>query len=118
MHDAFPGLFAIGEEIHFMDIAFSLEPGLAAHEFQKLLYASKLAERRPADDLHRLERMLRRSDLIVTARDAGRLVGVSRAITDFAYCCYVSDLAVDVHYQRRGIGKQLIEKTHLAAGKD
>ena len=60
--------------------------------------------------------MLRNADLIVTARVAGLLVGVSRAITDFAYCTYLSDLAVDVNFQGRGIGKELIRRTHLSAG--
>ncbi len=60
--------------------------------------------------------MLRQADVIVTARDRGQLVGISRAITDFSYCCYLSDLAVDASYQRRGIGKRLIADTHVAAG--
>ena len=46
----------------------------------------------------------------------GRLVGISRAITDYHYCTYLSDLAVDEAYQRRGIGKELIRRTHKAAG--
>jgi ribosomal protein S18 acetylase RimI-like enzyme len=61
--------------------------------------------------------MLANADVIVTARDAHRmLVGVSRAITDFSYCTYLSDLAVDVAFQRRGIGRELIRRTHVAAG--
>jgi predicted N-acetyltransferase YhbS len=52
----------------------------------------------------------------VTARVAQQLVGVSRALTDFSYCTYLSDLAVDVAYQRRGIGRVLIQRTHEAAG--
>jgi predicted N-acetyltransferase YhbS len=99
-------------------IEFSIEPKLSAEEFQAILVASTLAERRPADDLSRLGRMLRHADLIVTARDSGRLVGVSRAVTDFSYCCYLSDLAVDVHYQHQGIGRRLIEETHRAAGEE
>jgi predicted N-acetyltransferase YhbS len=98
-------------------IAYSLEPELSVQEFREVLVASTLAGRRPANDLARLERMLRGSDIIVTARDGDRLVGVSRAITDFAYCCYLSDLAVDVAYQRRGIGRRLIECTHTRAGE-
>ena len=101
-----------------MGIAYALEPDLRAEEFQHILRASTLAERRPADDLARLEKMLRNADLIVTARDVDRLVGVSRALTDFAYCCYLSDLAVDLGYQRQGIGKRLIAETHLAAGEN
>lgn len=91
---------------------------MSAEEFQKILVASGLAERRPAGDLARLEAMLRHADLIVTARDGSRLVGVSRAITDFSYCCYLSDLAVDVEYQRQGIGRRLIEETRLGAGEN
>ena len=99
-----------------MPISFAFEPGLSAEEFQAVLVASTLAERRPTNDLARLDRMLRNADVIATARDGTRLVGVSRAITDFAYSCYLSDVAVDVAYQHRGIGKRLIEETHRAAG--
>jgi predicted N-acetyltransferase YhbS len=60
--------------------------------------------------------MLKNADLIVTARSNGRLVGVSRAITDFAFCTYLSDLAVDESCQKQGIGRKLIEQTHEAAG--
>ncbi len=101
-----------------MNIEISIEPALTAQDFQSVLIASGLAERRPARDLGRLEKMLRNADLIVTARVGGVLVGISRAVTDFSYCCYLSDLAVAVQYQRRGIGKLLIERTHLAAGLD
>jgi len=100
-----------------MPIAYSLEPGLSVQAFREILVASTLAERRPINDPERLERMLRHADIVVTARDGERLVGVSRAITDFAYCCYLSDLAVDVAYQHRGIGKRLIEETHAKAGE-
>src|SRR5271170_5595702 len=100
-----------------MQIVFALEPDLSAQEFRDILVASTLAERRPVGDLERLERMLRHADIIVTARDGDRLVGISRAITDFAYCCYLSDLAVDVAYQRQGIGRRLIEETRARAGE-
>lgn len=99
-----------------MPITYALEHDLSAQAFREILIASTLAERRPANDLGRLEKMLRRADLVVTARDGARLVGISRAITDFAYCCYLSDLAVDVAYQRQGIGKRLIEETRARAG--
>lgn len=101
-----------------MPVALSLEPDLSAEEFKAVLISSTLAERRPVDDLDRLARMLREADLVVTARDGELLVGISRAVTDFSYCCYLSDLAVDMRYQRRGIGKQLIRETHRFAGED
>ena len=99
-----------------MEPDIALEPNLQAEEFQSILIRSTLAERRPVQDLSRLDTMLRQADLIVTARIGGALVGISRAITDFSYCCYLSDLAVDVRHQRRGIGRKLIAATHRAAG--
>jgi ribosomal protein S18 acetylase RimI-like enzyme len=93
-----------------MPITYSLEPNLSVDDFCAILVASTLAERRPVEDTARLEKMLRQADLIITARDGQRLVGISRAITDFSYCCYLSDLAVDVAYQRQGIGKHASSK--------
>lgn len=99
-----------------MNIVYALEPGLAAAEFRDVLVASTLGERRPVGDLARLDNMLRKADIVVTARHDGKLVGVSRAISDFSFCCYLSDLAVDSTYQHQGIGKRLIDETHKASG--
>lgn len=100
-----------------MTIQYRLEPELTSAEFVDILRRSTLAERRPVDDAATIAGMLDRADVIVTARDdAGLLLGVSRAITDFHYCTYLSDLAVDVAVQRQGIGKELIRRTHVAAG--
>ena len=62
--------------------------------------------------------MLEHGDVLVTAWDDEKLVGVARTITDFAFCSYLSDLAVDRYYQRKGIGKLLVEKTREMIGKD
>jgi predicted N-acetyltransferase YhbS len=59
--------------------------------------------------------MLQHANLIITARDNGKLVGVSRALSDFAFCTYLSDLAVDEAYQKQGIGKELIRQTKLTS---
>ncbi len=100
------------------EISYALEPNLAADAFIGVLQASGLAERRPVAERGRIETMLRHADIIVTARHRDRLVGVSRAIADFGYCCYLSDLAVDRAYQRGGIGRTLIERTWDAAGRE
>jgi GNAT superfamily N-acetyltransferase len=100
-----------------VNITYALEPDLAADEFIDLLVRSTLSERRPIADRARIDVMLRRADVIVAARVAGRLVGVSRAISDFSYATYLSDLAVDEQFQRQGIGRELIHRTHAAAGK-
>lgn len=55
--------------------------------------------------------MIRNSNLIITARENGLLIGVARSLTDFAFCTYMSDLAVDVKFQKSGIGKELIRRT-------
>jgi GNAT superfamily N-acetyltransferase len=97
-------------------VEYSLEPHLAADEFVDLLVRSTLAERRPVDDRQAIQAMLANAAIILTARADSLLVGVSRAISDFAYCTYLSDLAVDQRFQRRGIGRELIRRTHEAAG--
>ena len=99
-----------------MAIAYQLEPDLTATDFIGILVRSTLAERRPVDRLHVIRAMLEHADIIVTARIDERLVGVSRAISDFAYCTYLSDLTVDQVHQRLGIGRELIRRTHDAAG--
>ena len=97
-------------------IEYAIEPGLGADEFIDCLRRSTLAERRPVGNRAQIEAMLAHADVIVTARAGGRLVGVSRAITDFSFCTYLSDLAVDEAFQGRGIGRELIRRTHEAAG--
>jgi GNAT superfamily N-acetyltransferase len=98
-------------------IHYGLEPELTPAEFIDVLVRSTLSERRPVDDGETISGMLAHADLIVTARaEGGLLVGVSRALTDFFYCTYLSDLAVDQTWQRRGIGKELVRRTHEAAG--
>ena len=101
-----------------MTTTYQREPDLTPTEFIDLLVRSTLAERRPVHDPARIRAMLRHADLILTARAEGRLIGISRALTDFAYCTYLSDLAVDVAFQRRGVGRELIRLTHEAAGFD
>jgi len=99
------------------NIIYQLEPDLRPAEFIDLLASSTLAERRPVHDVAVIGAMLANASLILTARADGKLVGVARALTDFAYCTYLSDLAVDEAFQRRGIGRKLVRLTHEAAGR-
>ncbi len=46
-----------------------------------------------------------------------RLVGIARGLTDFSYCCYLSDLAVAKAYQDRGIGRELIARVKERIGE-
>ena len=73
--------------------------------------------KRPMDK-NRITRMYSHSNLIVTAWDKTKLVGISRALTDFCYCCYLSDLAVRRKYQHHGIGRELIRLTKEKIGDE
>jgi ribosomal protein S18 acetylase RimI-like enzyme len=99
------------------NVIYTTESNLSVREFVDVLRRSTLAERRPVDDASTMAGMLANADVIVAARNEdGLLVGISRAISDFSYCTYLSDLAVDVAFQGRGVGRELIQQTHLAAG--
>lgn len=98
-------------------ISYSTSKKITAEEFIDVLQRSTLAERRPVNDSARIKKMLEYGNILVTAWDGNKLVGVSRALSDFSYCCYLSDLAVDEKYQHQGIGKELVRLTHEVAGK-
>lgn len=98
-------------------IEYKIENDLSVDEFREVLINSTLGERRPINEPERLADMLKHGNLIITARNNGKLVGVSRSISDFAFCTYLSDLAVDTTYQHKGIGKELIRQTKLASPK-
>ncbi len=100
------------------EFSYALEPDLSADEFIDVLKRSTLADRRPVNERARIEKMLANADIIVTARDLnGALVGVSRCISDFSFCCYCSDLAVDKAHQGKGVGKRLLDESAKAAGE-
>jgi len=99
-----------------IQISYQVEPNLLPEEFVDVLHRSTLAERRPVDRPEIIRGMIENADIIVTARVGGKLVGIARAITDFSYCTYLSDLAVDEAFQGRGIGRELVCRTHEAAG--
>jgi hypothetical protein len=93
------------------EIIYAREPALDPDEFIDVLKRSTLAERRPVDDPEKITLMCRNANLIVTARKDGKLVGISRSLSDFAFCTYLSDLAVDTTLQKQGIGVRLIKET-------
>ena len=99
-----------------MPVTYAVEARLDAAEFADVLNRSGLGARRPMHRPEVIQAMADNADLVVCARDDGLLVGVARSVTDFVYCCYLSDLAVDRAYQRQGIGKELIRLTREEAG--
>jgi predicted N-acetyltransferase YhbS len=61
--------------------------------------------------------MYEHSNLVITAWHNSELVGVSRCITDWAWSCYLADLAISPAYQKHGIGKELIRLTKEKVGE-
>jgi len=101
-----------------MNILYEHSRHITDTEFINLLRRSTLAERRPVDDQDSIKAMLNHSNLLCTAWDDSKLVGVARSLTDFQYCCYLSDLAVDKEYQKMGIGKSLLRLTQSRLGSN
>ncbi|MFA6289709.1 MAG: GNAT family N-acetyltransferase [Opitutaceae bacterium] len=92
-------------------ITYSHDRELTVAQFIDVLNRSTLGERRPVGDAARIESMLAHANLLCTAWDGELLVGVARSVTDFSFCCYLSDLAVDTAYQKRDIGTELLRLT-------
>jgi len=95
-------------------VSYVEAPAVSARQLAELFRSSGI--RRPVDDLLRLEKMLEYANLLIGAYVGGRLVGIARALTDFSYCCYLSDLAVAKEYQHYGIGRELVERVKRRVG--
>ncbi len=94
-------------------VGHDLELDLVINLYQE----STLGERRPIHDRDCMAAMIRNANLVVTAWEEDRLVGIARSLSDFAYCTYLSDLAVRRSHQRRGIGRELVRRTREAGGR-
>lgn len=92
-------------------ITYRQESAIPVEDFHSVLVRSTLAARRPTDDPDRLMKMIENADIIITARHNDLLVGICRSVSDYSYCTYVSDLAVDTQYQRKGIGEKMLRMT-------
>ena len=98
-----------------MEITYKTDVLPGAEQVIQLYERSGLP--RPTKDKERIRRMFENSGLVVSAWDHDKLIGVSRSITDWVWCCYLSDLAVDPDYKKSGIGKKLIELTKEKVGE-
>ena len=97
-----------------MSIVYQQESSFKLDEMLALYRASGI--NRPTDDSVRMAIMLASSNLLLTARLAGNLVGLARCLTDKAYVVYICDLLVDKAYQQQGIGKALLAAVQQATG--
>ncbi|MEK4875536.1 GNAT family N-acetyltransferase [Bacillus sp. FSL W8-0102] len=99
-----------------MEIVYKYNEPVKAEDVIQVFRNSGIT--RPIGQKERIQKMLDHANLILTAWDHNRWVGIARALTDFSYCCYLSDLAVDKDYQKRGIGKELIERIRKIIGEE
>ena len=98
------------------ELNFKVNAKINAAELSSVFKLSGI--KRPYEDLPRLESMIENADILISAWDEEKLVGVARAITDFSYSCYLSDLAVDQEYQNRGIGRELVRLVQERIGEE
>lgn len=70
------------------------------------------------EDIERIKKMHNNANIVATAWDKDKLVGLARSISDFCYCCYLSDLCVRDEYKGKGIGKELVKITKEMAGDE
>jgi predicted N-acetyltransferase YhbS len=99
-----------------MTIQYQVNAPLQAEQVADVFRSSGI--KRPVDDLDRIQSMLNHADITISAWDEETLVGLARAVTDFSYCCYLSDLAVRMEYQRNGIGKELVNLLKEQIGEE
>jgi predicted N-acetyltransferase YhbS len=94
-----------------MKVTYRHDATLKPEDYADILGRTSLGARRPINDLSAVAQMLQHADILITAWDGAKLVGVARSFSDRAYVTYLADLAVDAVYQKQGIGKQLIAET-------
>ncbi|WP_022666354.1 GNAT family N-acetyltransferase [Desulfospira joergensenii] len=94
-----------------MDIQYLVNRPITEAQFAGLLQETTLGARRPLENHECIQGMLDHAGLLITAWSGDKLVGAARSVTDFHYCCYLSDLAVSESVQAQGIGKELIRRT-------
>ncbi|MEH7332986.1 GNAT family N-acetyltransferase [Neobacillus drentensis] len=97
-------------------ITYKINTAISPEDLSAVFKASGI--NRPAEDLQRLQRMIDHADILITAWVNEKLIGIARALTDFSYCCYLSDLAVDKEYQKTGIGKELVRLVQEQIGEE
>jgi len=97
-----------------MDVEYRVNEKITAQDFVSLLQKTSLGVRRPIGDINLMQGMLDHADLTITAWLNSQLIGVARSVTDFHFCCYLSEIAVDETIQAKGVGKTLIKLTKEA----
>ncbi len=99
-----------------MSIEYRINHPLTGAQFRELLAHTRLGERRPLDDEECMAGMAANGNLLITAWQGDKLVGMARSMTDFHFACYLSELAVHQDCQKMGVGKELMKRTKAELG--
>ncbi|MDX1678771.1 GNAT family N-acetyltransferase [Arsukibacterium sp.] len=97
-----------------MSVSFSVVTEVELSEAIALYVASGI--NRPTHQPERMQLMLQHANLIITARQQGRLVGLARCLTDYSFVVYIADLLVDKAWQQQGIGGRLLAEVQRLTG--
>ena len=97
-------------------ITISLDKGAVDPAAAAALYIELGWGTRKEYSVRRMERSLAHCDIVVSARNAdGELVGLGRALSDFAIDTKILDLVIAPEYQRQGIGQAMMRRIATAA---
>ena len=100
------------------DIVYRSDAPISVAQAIDVYRRSTLGERRPVDRPDIFASMLKHANLTISAWHGEDLVGIARTLTDFGYVAYLADLAVDLAWQRRGIGRRLVRETRARLGRE
>jgi GNAT superfamily N-acetyltransferase len=91
---------------------------IRAEEYIEFLSRTDLGKQYPKEDfLNRIKTLLQNIDISLVARNRDKIIiGICLGLTDFAYWLLVTDLGIDRKYEKRGLGKKLMETVHELAG--
>jgi ribosomal protein S18 acetylase RimI-like enzyme len=88
-------------------VTFSERKDLDPAQLVRLYAQASWAAGRTADDVRD---MLAHSDLVLSAWDGSKLVGLGRVLTDYVYRASIWDVIVDKDYQGQDIGTQIMQR--------
>lgn len=91
---------------------------ITAEEYIDFLKRTNLGSQYPKERFwERIEKLVKNTSISLVARNENeQIIGVLFGITDFSYWLFITDLGVDIKYERQGIGRELIKKAHQVAG--
>ena len=94
------------------------EERISSEEYIDFLKRTDLGSQYPKERFYeRIPNLVKNVSISLVARnEEGLAVGVLFGLTDFCYWLYVTDLGVDRNYERQGIGRALMKKTHELTG--